>query len=70
MDEAVWFRLMSSHCFILLFTGITKYFYLRTYNIAFGQINSLIYNKMYFLLDKEQCGILTLTVMVINNDKV
>ena len=34
------------------------------YNI--GQLKYLINNKMYFLLDKEQCGILLLIVMIIN----
>jgi hypothetical protein len=55
---------------LLYFIGVAKDFYLRTWNVAFGQIYSLIYNKMYFMLDKEQCGILGLTVMIINKDNV
>jgi hypothetical protein len=67
MDEAVWFRLMFNHCFFLILTGDfrnAEIYKNNPYDI--GQLKSLINNKMYFLLDKEQCGILILIVMITN----
>jgi len=61
---------MFSHCFFLILTGDfrnAETFKNNPYNI--GKLKSLINNKMYFLLDKKQRGILGLIVMITNKIK-